>query len=64
MTASITETKTAELIKEAQQLHDIIHNDDCYNSKDLLWLDTIIRELELRGYQRIESNKLTFERVK
>ena len=65
MTTSITETKTAELIKEANELYAGIYYDNVsFNTRDLIRLNQIEKELELRGYQRTQSSKLAFERVK
>ena len=64
MTTSITETKTAELIKEAKQLNSLIYNDDCFGTRDLLRLNLVEQELERRGYQPAQSNKLAFVRAK
>jgi len=64
MTTSITDTNDTDLIKEAKQLHDVIYNVECFGTRDMLRLDCVLRELELRGYQITGSSKLAFVRVK
>jgi hypothetical protein len=63
MTTTITETNTAELIKEANQLYDVIYNVDCFGTRDLIRLNQIEKELENRGYLITQSSKLAFERI-
>jgi len=49
-----------KLKREALCLHDLIYNAECYGSKDLMFYEGALEELERRGY-RI-STTLAFEK--
>jgi len=40
-----------KLQQEALCLHDLIYNAECYGSKDLMFYDGALGELERRGYR-------------
>jgi len=46
------------LILEAKSLHNQIFVVDCYNTKDMVELEAIYQELELRGYDVNETSVL------
>jgi len=46
--------------QEALSLHDLIYNAECYGSKDLMFYEGALRELERRGYRILTT--LAFEK--
>ena len=49
-----------ELMREALSLDDLIHNAECFGSKDVIMLDAICGELERRGYEVRQITSLLF----
>jgi len=57
------ENKTdEELIAQAQGLNQLIFEEECYGTKDLISYELILRELERRGYKVKEELTLRIER--
>ena len=42
---------TPKLKNEANYYHDIIENGRCHGTRDIMWYDSILGELEERGVQ-------------
>jgi hypothetical protein len=61
-TTKFTDMSDNQLIGEALALYDSIYVTECYGVKDMLYLESITRELEKRGYTAVEDKKLTFKR--
>ena len=52
-----------ELINEASATHDSIVNIGYFGTKDLLYNELLIRELEHRGFEVNEQTKLNIRRI-
>jgi len=61
-TTKFTDMSDNQLIGEALALYDSIHVIECYGGKDMLYLNAVTAELEKRGYEVTDTNKLTFKR--
>lgn len=57
----LTAMKLEELKAEAMSLHDVIYNQECYGTKDLLFFRVVVDELERRGVEVKEVYSLEFE---
>ncbi len=47
-----------ELKAEHKNYYASVYIDDCFGTKDLIWLQLIERELDRRGYEVIETPRL------
>ena len=52
-----------ELMSEAQSLHSLINNAECFGTKDLTKYEMILRLLEKRGYDVTQKSILLFEEM-
>ena len=46
-----TDLVDEKLIQELKSTYDLVHNIQCFNSKDVSWLEVVVWELESRGYE-------------
>ena len=60
MTIPIKEAKTEELMAEAESLHDMIYNIECYSTSDMLQLELLYAEIERRGIGVVEQYGIKF----
>lgn len=51
-----------QLIKDVNALYEVIHVFECYGTKDLMWLELEMGELERRGYSIEEDKRLKIRR--
>jgi hypothetical protein len=51
-----------ELCWEAQSLHGIICQDECFGTADLIRFQVVCKELERRGYEVKEHSHLLFKK--
>ena len=57
-----TGKRDEELQREVLALHDLIHNAECFGTKDLMVYEGAIAELERRGYELQEVSTIKFRR--
>ena len=60
MAENMKETKTKDLIAEAEQLQDKIENIKCYTTEDRLRLVALYAEIERRGIGVVEQYTVSF----
>lgn len=59
---NIKKASTKKLISEAKELHNAIFNSDCFSVEDNLQYESILSELNERGYQINENSELVIEK--
>lgn len=60
MAEDIKEAETSDLMAEAKSLHDLIYNIECFGPGDMLRLESLYAEIELRGYSVVEQYDVNF----
>jgi hypothetical protein len=58
----IPEMSDEELIKNATELYCSINVVECYGTRDLLFLEWVLDELNRRGYKFIEEKSIKIEK--
>lgn len=61
MSEDIMEAKIEELMAEAERLHDLVYNIECYTTEDRLRMEALYAEIERRGISVIEQYTVTFK---
>ena len=60
MAEDIKEAKTEKLMAETKRLHDLIYNIECYDTRDMLRLESLYAEIERRGIGVVEQYTVMF----
>lgn len=58
----LTQYTDINLIHDAKSLHESIYVSDCFGTKDLVFYELLLKELEDRGYRIREKKSLKIGR--